>query len=183
MGRPQGKGKKETEGPLVGHFKVGRKYLPPLLTYDRMVPSEWARDDLPDLLWPLVLISVAGDETGALFGRAQDAVLQVIPGTSLEESGAALDGRLTSLERFSDEDRARLVKAFRAIDIRSRLFPPELLGVLLLYEDLPGRWLVVDPWFEGAKLPTPDESINYLAEAVVTAIADPSANAMVKASS
>lgn len=173
-------GKKESEGPLAGHFKVGRKYVPPLLSYEQMVPSEWVRDDLPDLLWPLLLAVVEGDECGALIGRAQEAVLEEIPSASMDQSRAGLDGRLTSLERFPDEERSRLVEKFRKLPLRSRFFPPELLGVLSLYEDLPGRWLLVDPWTEGVEVPTRDDSINFLAEAVVMAIADAGLNAMIK---
>jgi hypothetical protein len=176
------RGKKQTQGPLAGHFKVDRKYRPPLMTYERLVPSEWARDDLPDLLWPLVLVELAGDETGALIGRVQEAVLKGCERGALEVTGAAIDGRLTSLERFRDDQRRQLVRTFEVSTDRSQVFPPELVGVLSLYDDVPGAWLLLNPWRGSSSIPSADDSINLLAQAVVAAIAEPSANAMVKAS-
>ncbi len=166
---------------MAGHFKVGRKYIPPLLTYEQLVPSEWARDDLPDLLWPLVLVEAIGEGIGAVIGRAQDATLKEVAGDSLDRTGAALDGRLTSLDRFPADERKKLVERFKVLSDRALLFPPELLGVLALYENLPGAWLLLDPWRASSAVPDADDSVNLLARAVVRAIVDPSANAMIKA--
>jgi hypothetical protein len=136
------RGKVEKEGPLAGHYKRGKTFTPPLLTYEQMVPSEWARDDLPDLLWPLVLATLEKREAAALFRKAQEALLKAIPATSLEASGAALDGRLTSLERFPEGERAQVIQVLNDFPDRSRLIPPELIGVLKIYSS---RWRHLSP--------------------------------------
>lgn len=174
------KGRLQKEGPLAGHYKRGKTFTPPLLTHEQMVPSEWARDDLPDLLWSLVLAALEGREAAALFRKAQEAVLEVIPAESLVASGAALDGRLTSLERFPEEDRPQVVQALTDFPEHARLLPPQLIGVLKLYEQLPGRWLVVEPWEASNSAPSPDESVNFLAHAIVSVIADAGLNAVTK---
>ena len=173
-------GKVERGGVLAGHVKSGKTFTPPLLTYEQMVPSEWARDDLPDLLWPLVLAAIEEHEAPALFRKAQEAVLEALPASSLEESGGALDGRLTSLERFAGTDRAKVVQAFKDFPGHARLISADLMGVLSLYDELPGRWLLVDPWEGSTSVPSPDEAVNLLAHAIVKVIADASLNAVTK---
>lgn len=178
--RKDPKGRLEKEGVLAGHYKRGQIFTQPLLTYEQMVPSEWARDDLPDLLWPLVLATIEEREAPALFRKAQEAVLKALLSPSLEASGAALDGRLTSLERFVEADRPKIIEALKAFPDRSRLIPADLIGVLRLYEGLPGRWLLVDPWEKTTSVPAPDEAVNFLAHAMVKGIADAGLNAVTK---
>ena len=153
------------------------------MTFDGLVLSDWARDELPDLVWPLML--AARERYGALglFREAQKEVLRAFPAETLASSGAALDGRLTSLERFAEAHRPQVVAILRELDERSRLIPPALIGVLSLYDALPGRWLLVDPWEKEVEIPSAAASATALADAIAGAIADASLNAITKAPS
>src|SRR5690348_6826738 len=56
--RPRQRRPEET-GVLVGHTKRGRSYLPPMRELG-VTTVDWVRDDLPDLLWPVLLLAEQG---------------------------------------------------------------------------------------------------------------------------
>ncbi|MDV8015981.1 hypothetical protein R4P70_32225 [Rhodococcus sp. IEGM 1241] len=60
----------------------------------------------------------------------------------------AFDMRLTSLEAIPEELRAQVLGI--AVDVidRHMLLPDLVLSAMRLYPDLPGKWLLVDPWHE-----------------------------------
>src|SRR5437764_14913937 len=92
------RGREQREGPLRGHFKRGRVYRPPLLAYDEAVLSDWVRDDFPDLLWPVLLVSQLGDEAAVRFRRVQEVVIAAVGEQALDDKDVHFDGRLTSIE-------------------------------------------------------------------------------------
>jgi len=75
--------------------------------------SDWVRTDLPDLLWPVVLVVLHGDQGAAGFGRIQDLVIEALGKDLVDESAIEFDGRLTSLERIPEEHRPAVVHFFR----------------------------------------------------------------------
>jgi hypothetical protein len=176
-------GQEVARGPLAGHYRVGKRFKPPLLSFSetQTVISDWIRDDLPDLMWPLVVALLEGDSAASLIGKAQQAVIDVVPEEILHESGAALDGRLTSVERFPVEWRDPVIGSLRTRGLGERAFPATLVGVLDLYEGAPGGWLMVDPWDQGDAKPSPEEAMVFLASAVVEAVKDSQLDALVKA--
>ena len=142
--------------------------------------NEWVRDDLPDLLWPLCLVALHGDR-GVVFYRAfQELVIDVVGLGRINELDIAVDGRPTSLERLPVETRDGIVESLRGHHHFAEPATEEVLGVLRMYEDLPGRWLLVDPWT--AKEEELEESVNWLARAIVKIVGDRHVNALVKAS-
>lgn len=143
--------------------------------------NEWVRDDLPDLLWPLCLAVLHGDQGLVYYRQFQELVIEVLGQEPVDELKIAVDGRLTSLERIPVEIRGEIIEALRNRSRVEKLLPKEILGVMRMYEDLPGGWLLVDPWaaVEGDDL---EESMNWLARAIVTVVSERHLNALVKAS-
>jgi len=147
-----------------------------------MTPSDWVAQDLPDLLWPLILISRSGGSGAYVLGQAQDAAIKAVNPDDRKASGGLLDGRLTSIEAF-DGDRNAVTSALYELPAASVLFEPGVLGVLALYGDaLPGRWLFESaPGAEDAL--SVDDALRVLAEAVIAVAGDRHLNALVKSSS
>jgi hypothetical protein len=146
-----------------------------------MTPSDWVAQDLPDLLWPLILVARAGESGAYAIWQAQDAAVSSVSPEDPKMSGGLLDGRLTSIEAF-DGDRDAVASALYELPSTSVLFDPDVLGVLALYGDaLPGRWL-----FDGAPgaddALNPDDAARVLAEAIVDVASDRHLNALVKSS-
>jgi hypothetical protein len=172
-------GRRVDDGVLAGYYKDGRTYRPPLLTIPTLAPSDWIRDDLPDLLWPLVLVYLNGDEGAGLFREVQELVLQAVPSDLLDGSSSILDGRLTSVERFPTRIRRRVLRALRASRLTKRAIPAELVGILRLYRSAPGSWLTVRPWRD-IRTPSNDASLELLGAAIAQAVRDGRTNALVK---
>lgn len=165
--------RKETDGVLAGHYREGRRYLPPMLAVPGIVASDWARDDLPDLLWPALLASIEGDASLGVWSAIQGIV--ALPE---EVDAVVLDGRLTSLERIPVGLRSSVAARLDTVDRRA--FPPALLALPDLYPDLPGAWL-----FQvlGEKLPSaePEVAGQAMARALVDVLANGDKNALTKA--
>lgn len=168
------RGKVETSGALEGHLKVGRLFQPPLMALEQTILSDWSRDDLPDLLWPLSLVLIHGDAGARRMSDAQGAILTAVSGDELDNAGAPVDGRLTSLERIPRRLRADVRRALRTLPFE--VFPPELIGVTQLFDDVPGAWALNS--FEGHEADL-DATANLLADAIVSA-ADTRLTALVK---
>lgn len=142
--------------------------------------NEWVRDDLPDLLWPLCLVAQLGDRGLVYYREFQELVIDVVGKEEVDELNIAVDGKLTSLERIPVGARDDIVEAFRGHHRFGELLTREILGVMRMYENLPGGWLLVDPWT--SKQNDLEESMNWLAQAIVTVVGDRHLNALVKAS-
>jgi hypothetical protein len=78
-----------------------------------MVLSDWVNDDLPDLIWPVLLIAWRGDEGIVRFRRVQELVIDVVGDEALDGHGIECDGRLTSIEAIPEILRPRLLNARR----------------------------------------------------------------------
>lgn len=128
--------------PFADHAKSGRRLSPPLVAATDLTVSDWVRDDVPDLLWPVLVLGERGDEAIRSFVEWQKAVVADLNG---EVDGRVLadglDGRLTGL--------ARLITLYpvAAEPIRVRaeefdLMPPSVRSVLSSYPQSPAEWLV-----------------------------------------
>lgn len=171
----------ESDGVLAGHYRQGRRFTPPIMAMPGSMANEWVRDDLPDLLWPLCLAALHGDPGLVYYREFQELVIQAVGQERIDEMEIAVDGRLTSLEGIPVEIRDDIVEAFRVHYRFEELLPEEILGVMRMYDDLPGRWLLIDPWVD-VRGDEVEEAMNWLARAIVTVVGDRHLNALVKAS-
>jgi hypothetical protein len=174
------RGKFVPDGVLAGHYRQGKVFRTTLNAYEATHRNDWSRDDLPDLLWPLLLAHLQGDQGAISLSKAQHLLLTLIDEEYARSWPVALDGRLTSLERFPDHVRDVFLSELRTASLDDELFPPELVGVMRLYPDCPGVWIFGDGWSSG-ELPKEAESATLLASAIVGALADRHTNALVKA--
>lgn len=174
------RGRPVPDGVLAGHYRQGRRFTPPIMAMAGSMANEWVRDDLPDLLWPLCLAALHGDPGLVYYREFQELVIQTVGQEQIDELDVAVDGRLTSLDRTPVEIRDDIVEALRDHHRFEELLPEEILGVMRMYGDLPGRWLLVDPWTVVGESHL-EEPMNFLARAVVTVVGDRHLNAIVKA--
>lgn len=171
-------GRRVNRGPLAGHYRTGQRYKPSIMALPGTLMNDWARDDLPDLLWPLMLVAEDGDAAAVAFRRFQEVVLRSVD-SSTESPEFSCDGRLTSLERFPPYLRTQLLADFVGRTDASLLFAPSILGVFRLYPSIPGSWLLVEPW-KSSKCPSEEESLNFLAGSIVKVLSDRHLNALTK---
>ncbi|MFE2761592.1 DUF5677 domain-containing protein [Streptomyces halstedii] len=129
-------------GPMAGHVQKGRTYSPPLAATGILQLGDWVRDDLPDLLWPVLTLSELGTAEGFRFIRWQKAVLEDLS-SEADPSFIAecLDGRLTSLDRLAVRfpDAKSLIRA-RAEE--NGLLPDSVARALASYPLRPAKWFV-----------------------------------------
>lgn len=170
-------GKRVESGPLAGHFRRGRRYAPPMAALPGSKANDWVRDDLPDLLWPLILVASREEAGAKVFQRFQEISLSTFGSHEVDNKRLVLDGRLTSLERIPSALRAKLVDAIR--DSQGELIPSTLLGVMRLYTSLPGAWLLLEPW-RNLEVPSEEESLNFLASSIVDVVSNRHLNALTK---
>lgn len=167
------RGKLEQEGVLAGHYRVGKKRYEPRLVALGTTESDWVRSDAPDLLWPMAVMARGGDAGLRKFAEWQRRAVDALGDRA---ATVQLDGRLTSLEALDSSARSALnpiTKDLKELD----LLPDELLSAFRLYKDVPGAWLLVDPWSPEAD---EDAALSFLAEVLTTCIIDGHAEAMVK---
>lgn len=165
----------ENSGPLADHVKRGRTYWPSLAATDRLHVSDWARDDLPDLLWPVLTLSELGTSEAVRFVRWQQAVLEDLsPRVEPRFLAECLDGRLTGLDRLASQvPEARGVIKSRAAE--RGLLPESVVRALAAYPRRPAEWLI-----DRAMTPPGQEEIDVLARAVRATLADGHREAVIK---
>jgi hypothetical protein len=165
----------QRSGPLAGHVRKGRTYRSPLAAAGVLHIEDWVRDDLPDLLWPVLTLSELGTAEVVSFIRWQNAVLEDLSGAAEPRFIAeCLDGRLTSLDKLAAEvpEAAAIVKA-RAEE--RGLLPESVASVLASYPHRPAEWLV------GREItPAGREEIDLLARAVLDVLRDGHREAVIK---
>ncbi|MFF4990241.1 DUF5677 domain-containing protein [Streptosporangium saharense] len=165
----------QRSGPLAGHVRKGRIYRPLLAATGVLQIGDWARDDLPDLLWPALTLSELGTSEAVRFVRWQKAVQEDLSG-KVEPRFIAecLDGRLTSLDRLAAQvpDAKAVVKA-RAEE--HGLLPGSVTGALASYPLRPAEWLV-----DREMTPPGREEIDLLARAVLGVLKDEHREAVIK---
>lgn len=164
-----------SDGPVADHVRVGRRYLPKLVATGELHVSDWIRDDLPDLLWPVLLLSLRGTGASRDFVRWQGAVQRDLR-DAVESRALAdgLDGRLTGLQALADlHPPTRDVATRRAAEYG--LLPPEIRGVMAGYPERPAAWL-----FDSDLTPHRQQDINFAARALLEVIEDGHREAVVK---
>ena len=164
-----------TSGPLVGYVKKGRTYRSALAATGVLHIGDWVRDDLPDLLWPVLALSELGTAEAVRFVRWQKAVQEDLSGKAEPRLIAeSLDGRLTSLDRLAAQvSEARAVVKARAEE--RGLLPKSVVNALASYPLRPAEWLV-----DREMTPPDQEEIDLLARAVVGVLKDGHREAVIK---
>jgi hypothetical protein len=165
----------QRSGPLAGHIRKGRIYRSPLAATGILQVEDWARDDLPDLLWPVLTLSELGTAQAVRFVRWQKAVQHDLLGKAEPRLiGECLDGRLTSLDRLA----AQVPEAKAAVKARVEecgLLPESVANVLASYPLLPAKWLV------DREMTAPgQEEIDLLARAAIGVLGDGHREAVIK---
>jgi Family of unknown function (DUF5677) len=162
-------------GPLVGYVKKGRTYRSALAATGVLQIGDWVRDDLPDLLWPVLALSELGTAEAVRFVRWQKAVQEDLSGKAEPRFIAeSLDGRLTSLDRLAAQvPEARAVVKARAEE--RGLLPKSVVNALASYPLRPAEWLV-----DRAMTPPDQEEIDLLARAVLGVLKDGHREAVIK---
>jgi len=141
-----------------------------------LVVGDWFKDDLPDLLWPVLVFAEQGTNSFRSFVHWQKAVQDDLGGVA--EGGfvaECLDGRLTNLVRLADAvPEARDVLVPRARD--HGLVSPAVARVLASYPFMPALWLT---GFEEVSSPGQPE-IDLLKEALIEVLSDGHREAVLK---
>lgn len=162
-------------GPLADHIRKGRTYRPPLAATGLLDVGDWVRDDLPDLLWPVLVLSEIGTAEAVRFVRWQKAVQKDLLGKAQPSLIAAcLDGRLTNLDRLvAQVPEARTLVVARAKE--GGLLPHGVVDALASYPLRPAAWLIDRPM-----KPPGEEEVSLLARAVLDALTDGHREAVIK---
>ena len=166
-------------GILKGHYKSKRTFYPEIVAKFNFELTDTTANDLPDILWPVILTHLYGHKAIALLRETQDLVISTVPNYIRENSASAVDGRLSSLEAFGRDSRRPIIQALQSSSLPSRVFPVELRGVLSVFENTPGDWITIDPWQHSA-VPSPGESLDLLLDAFGLAMVDSHRNALAK---
>lgn len=170
-----GSAKRETSGPLLDHVRQGRRYLPAFVATGLLAIGDWVRDDLPDLIWPVLVI--AGETTASIreFVRWQgDVQARVGDAIEAEVLAECLDGRLTGLDRLAalHPPAAEIVR--READ-RHRLLPDPIVRALRSYPFRPASWLT-----PGEMSPPGQDDVDLLARAIGSIVRDGHQEAILK---
>lgn len=165
----------ESAGPLAGHVKDGRRFLPSLVATGTLQIGDWVRDDLPDLLWPVLVLAEYGTSGARRFVGWQKDVQQDLAGRADPQFIAdCLDGRLTGLDRLAQE----VHEAQRAVVGRANergLIPSPTSRALATYPKRPATWLI-DRDFA----PPTQADIDLLARGVLEVLTDGHREAVIK---
>lgn len=162
-------------GPMAGHVQDGRVFRSPLAATGVLNIADWVRHDLPDLLWPVAVLSEGGTDQGSRFLRWQDAVHRDLAGVAdAKIIGEGLDGRLTGLDRLAAAvPESQMVLRARALE--NGLLSEPVMRLLASYPDRPAAWFT-DREFA----PPGRDEVNALARAIYEAVTDGHREAMVK---
>ncbi|HPQ74042.1 MAG: DUF5677 domain-containing protein [Phycicoccus sp.] len=163
-------------GPLAGHVRKGRVYSSPLAATGALQVHDWFKDDLPDLLWPALVLAEQGNESVHRFVRWQKAVQDGLAAhgetTLVAES---LYGRLTHLAvlaaKFSDAAELIVAEATRygllSVGVRSALGS---------YPYMPAPWLAGQGQVRPPGLP----ELQLIRSALLAALKDGHLEALLK---
>lgn len=165
----------ESAGPLAGHVKVGHRYLPSLVATGTLKIGDWVRDDLPDLLWPVLVLAEYGTDGARRFVRWQKDVQQDLAGRA--DAGFVancLDGRMTGLDRLAKEaHEARTVVVSRATE--RGLMPNSISSALATYPGRPASW-----FFDRELAPPSQADVDLLGRGVLEVLTDGHREAVIK---
>ncbi|MGJ9420899.1 DUF5677 domain-containing protein [Aeromicrobium sp. CF3.5] len=102
--------------------------------------GDWVRDDLPDLLWPALVLAENGTSAGENFVRWQRALLDEFPDANRSDLASGLDGRMTSLDRLIDAV-PDIAESVRTHARKFGLLSDTVTEALRLYPERPGQVL------------------------------------------
>jgi hypothetical protein len=126
---------------MADHVRKGRVYMSPLAATGALQIENWFKNDLPDFLWPALVLAEQGNDSVRRFVRWQAAVqedLAVHGETAFVAE--SLDGRLTHLaalaERFAGAADLVIEEA-----TRYGLLSERVRGALGSYPFMPAGWL------------------------------------------
>lgn len=154
---------------MSGHVRKGRRYLSPLAATGSLQIGDWVRDDLPDLLWPVLVLAEQGTIAGLKFTHWQKAVQQDLLGKVEPQVLAdGLDGRLTSLDRLAAVDPAA-ERCVRERAIQHSLLSDAVERVLASYPagERPASWLIRSDFTVAGRA-----EIDFLARAIIEVLKD-----------
>lgn len=162
-------------GPLPDHVRKGRVFSSPLMAAGVLSIGDWVRDDLPDLLWPALVLSEHGNSSARRFVHWQKAVQQDLKKSAkLTFLADCLDGRLSNLERLSARvPLARKVVRERALE--HGLLTAPVSDALSSYFYRPAEWLV-----DSEPTPPRQQDIDVLARALIGILKDSHRESLVK---
>jgi Family of unknown function (DUF5677) len=153
----------------------GRRYLPQLAATGVLNIGDWVRDDLPDLLWPVLVLAETGSSGAIRFVRWQAAVQRDLKGRAEPQLLAdGLGGRLTSLDRLCEQvPGGEQVIKDRAAE--HGLLPQSVGRVLASYPERPAAWLV------DLDLTPPGQSeVDLMARAILEMLSDDHREGLIK---
>lgn len=160
---------------MDGHVREGRRYLPELAATGLLDAQDWVRDDLPDLLWPALVLAERGTGAARFFVRWQARVQAELAGVVDPEVLAdGLDGRLTGLQTFGETyPDARSI--IREHAVAEGLASECILRALGSYPEIPASW------FHGGDFnPPSDDDVRLISRAVQETIVDGHREALIK---
>lgn len=164
------------DGPMAGHVRRRRVFAPPLAATGVLVIGDWFKDDLPDLLWPALVLAEQGN--GAVRGfvawqkAVQDALIEHDEITFVAES---LDGRLTNLARLANKLPSAAALVSELADGHG-LLSAGVRSALTSYPHMPVPWLTA-----GDEVHVPEQAdIDLVRRALLEALKDGHREALMK---
>lgn len=164
----------QKDGPLAGHVRKGRVYKPPLVATGLLKLDDWARDDLPDLLWPILVMAESGTSSFTRFVSWQKAVQGDLKDAETRIVADGLDARLTSLDRLVDAV-PEAAEYARARATEHGLLSDAVSSAMLSYPYRPAAWLV-----EGAPRAPGQDDLDLASRALFEVLGDDHREAVVK---
>jgi uncharacterized protein DUF5677 len=181
----QTRSQRRNASSLDDHQRRKKTLTPPMMTLDRVRPTRWQHERLPDFLWLQAIREETGDLSTA--NEALDILDPFVPDppedfvqpqAQLDGAGDGepppprpmdyLDGRISGFSLVPEQERTR---AREALNAGARWALPEELGhALALYPDCPAAWLYED-WAREHHA-DPEIGIAYI-KRLVAAIFDP----------
>jgi hypothetical protein len=102
--------------------------------------GDWLRDDLPDLLWPALVLAENGTSAGEDFRRWQRALLEDFPDVDRSVLASGIDGRMTSLDGLIHAV-PEIAESVRARALEFGLLSDTVTEALRSYPERPGQVL------------------------------------------
>lgn len=153
------------KGALGDHEKRGGKFVPQMAKLPINI-QDGLRDAAPDFIWPSMAWVEGGESMLRGFVDLQRAVLGADE-TADHTNRPRFDGKLSTLETWTEEERAEFGPALVAQIDAKALLPDTTLFLLRQYPNVPGAWLLLDPW-AGVDLDPSflEESLQVAAQAI-----------------
>lgn len=163
-------------GPMAGHVHRRRVFTPPLAATGVLVIGDWFKDDLPDLLWPALVLAEQGNGAIRNFVAWQKAVQDAL--SEHDETAfvaESLDGRLTNLARLAIKIPSGAAVVSEQAD-KHGLLTAYVRSVLTSYPYMPVPWLTAD-----VEVHVPDQAdIDLVRRALLEALSDGHREALMK---